>query len=172
MQIPDRTGVIVGYRVWRVIPGKWKALSQSLSAQRWFQSWSLTEATVANCPPRLQGDPSKPLLRRSHPREAAPSFGCTCGLYARYEPIQEAHPLPYVVGSILAWGRVIHHMDRSFFRAEKALPVAFVRPYRQGGLFPHLAEDKFFRIADLLGAEVVESPEELRTYSEVEVSKW
>src|SRR5919199_4084011 len=166
MRIPDRAGVIVGYRIWRVIPGKWVDLSQSLSAQRWFRSWSLTGATVARCPPRLHGDLGKTLTEENLHREAPPRFGCTCGLYAHYEPIQEAHHLPYVVGSMLAWGQVIHHEDRSFFRAEKALPIAFVRPRRGRGVFPHLAEDKFFRIVDLLGAEVVEDPEELRAYSE------
>jgi|SRR5215207_9650119 len=171
MRIPDRTGVIVGYRVWRVIPGKWVDPSQSLQAQHLFQRWSLTGATVACCPQRLQGDAGDK-LRRSTPCEDAPSFGCTCGLYARYEPIREAHRLPYVVGSVLAWGRVVHHADRSFFRAERALPIAFVRPSIGGGVFPHLTKDKLFRIANLLGAEVVEGPEELRTYSEKEASKW
>jgi hypothetical protein len=171
MQIPDRTGVVIGYRVWRVIPNKWIAPSQSLHAQTWQRSWSLTEATVAYCPPRLQGDPSKPLIRGST-CEVAPSFGCTCGLYARYEPIREVHRLPYVVGSVLAWGKVVHHADRSFFRAEKALPIAFVRPRGGGGAFPRESEDKLLRVADLLGAEVVEGPEELRAYSEMEVSKW
>ena len=171
MRVPDRTGVIVGYRVWRVIPSKWVDPSQSLSGQYWFRSWSLTEATVARCPQRFQGDPGR-TLGRSRPCEDAPSFGCTCGLYARYEPIQETHHLPYIVGSMLAWGRVVHHADRSFFRAEKALPIAFVRPRKGGGAFPHLAKDKFFRIADLLGAEVVEGSEELRVYSEKEASKW
>jgi hypothetical protein len=170
MQIPDRTGVIVGYRVWRVIPGRWVVPSESLHAQTWSRTWSLTGATVAHCPPRLQGEPGK--TPRSSPCEDAPSFGCTCGLYARYEPIQEAHRLPYVVGSVLAWGRVVHHADRSFFRAEKALPIAFVRPRRGGGAFPRQSKDKLFRIADLLEAEVVEGPEELRTYSEMEASKW
>ena len=171
MRIPDRTGVIIGYRVWRVIPGKWTDPSQSLHAQHWYQNWSLTEATVARCPQRL-GRNSDEALGRSGPCEDAPSFDCTCGLYARYEPIQEPHRLPYVVGSVLAWGRVIHHVDRSFFRAEKALPIAFVRPRMGGGAFPHRSKDKLFRIADLLGAEVVEDPEELRAYSEMEASKW
>ncbi len=170
MQIPDRTGVIVGYRVWRVIPGKWTAPSESLHAQTWFRVWSLSEATVARCPQRLRGGPGK--TPESSPCEDAPSFGCTCGLYARYEPIQETHRLPYVVGSVLAWGRVIHHEDRSFFRAEKALPIAFVRPRGGGGAFPRQSKDKLLRIADLLEAEVVEDPEELRAYSEMEASKW
>lgn len=171
MRIPDRTGVITGYRVWRVIPNKWVEPSQSLQAQHLFQRWSLTGATVARCPQRLRGDSGK-ALERSRPCEDAPSLDCTCGLYARYEPIREAHRLPYVVGSVLAWGRVVHHAERSFFRAEKALPIAFVRPRIGGGAFPHLTKDKLFRIADLLGAEVVEDPEELHSYSEMEASKW
>jgi hypothetical protein len=171
MRIPDRTGVIPGYRVWRVIPGKWVDPSESLYAQTCHRSWSLTEATVAYCPPRVQGDPGKPLIRSST-CEAAPSFGCSCGLYARYEPIQKAHRLPYVVGSVLAWGRVIHHADRSFFRAEKAFPIAFIRPRNGGEAFPHQSEEKLLRIADLLRAEVVEGPEELRAYTEMEASNW
>ncbi|HEX2097451.1 MAG TPA: hypothetical protein VHF46_00130 [Rubrobacteraceae bacterium] len=171
MQIPDRTGVLVGYRVWRVIPNKWVSPSESLHAQQWLRSWSLTGATVAYCPPRLQGDPNKPLIRSS-PCQSAPSFDCTCGLYAHYEPTQEAHRLPYVGGSMLAWGRVIHHADSSFFRAEKALPIAFVRPCRGGGVFPHLAKEKLFHIAEVLGAKMVEDLEELRAYSEMEASKW
>lgn len=171
MQIPDRTGVLLGYRVWRVIPGKWVDPSESLHAQTCHRSWSLSEATVAYCPPRVQGDPGKPLIRSSA-CDDSPSFDCTCGLYARYEPIQEAHRLPYVVGSVLAWGRVIHHTDRSFFRAEKALPVAFLRPRGEGGAFPRQSEEKLFRIVEALAAEMVESPEELRAYTEMEASKW
>lgn len=171
MKIPDRTGVVVGYRVWRVIPGKWQDPSESLHAQSWYRSWSLAGATVAYCTQHFRRDQDGK-IRRGHPCEDAPGFGCTCGLYARYEPLQKDHLLPYVVGSVLAWGRVIHHADRSFFRAEKALPVAFVRPRKGGGAFPELAEDKLFRIADVLGAEVVESPEELQIYSEMEASRW
>jgi hypothetical protein len=171
MQIPDRTGVVLGYRVWRVIPGKWVPPSESLYAQTCHRNWSLTGATVAYCPPRVQGDPGKPLVRSSA-CENAPSFDCTCGLYARYEPIRKPVRLPYVVGSMLAWGRVIHHEDRSFFRAQKALPVAFVRPRNGGGAFPRQSEAKLFRIAERLGAKMVEDPEELRAYTEMEASKW
>jgi hypothetical protein len=39
-------------------------------------------------------------------------------------------------------------------------------------MVPHLAKEKLFHIAEALGAEVVEDPEELRAYSEMEVSKW
>src|SRR3712207_8280712 len=73
MQLPDRTGVVLGYRVWRVIPGKWVPPSESLYAQTCHRSWSLTGATVAYCPPRVQGDPGKPLVRSSA-CEDAPSL--------------------------------------------------------------------------------------------------
>ena len=127
--------------------------------------------TVAYCPPRVQVDPNKPPLVSGC--ESAPSLGCACGLYARYGPIREGYLLPYVVGSVLAWGRVVHHEQRSFFRSEKALPVAFVRPRGGGGMYTRgEAEDKLFRIAELLGAEVVEGSEELRKYTEKEASRW
>jgi hypothetical protein len=171
MRIPDRTGVIAGYRVWRVIPDKWVAPSESLYAQSCHRKWSLEGPTLAYCPPRLQADPNKPLLASGC--ESAPSFGCACGLYARYEPIREEVLLPYVAGSVLAWGRVVHHKERSFFRAEKALPVAFVRPCGGGGMFTRgESEDKFFRVAELLGAEVLGGLEDLREYTEEEASRW
>jgi hypothetical protein len=171
MRIPDRAGVIAGYRVWRVIPGKWVAPSESLYAQTCHRSWSLAGPTVACCLPRLQVDPNKPLLVSGC--ESAPSFGCACGLYARYEPIRGEHLLPYVVGSVLAWGRVVHHEKRSFFRAEKALPIAFVRPRGGGGMYTREeSEDKFFRVAELLRAEVLGGLEELREYTEEEASRW
>ena len=126
---------------------------------------------MAYCPPRVQGDPNKPLIK-SGPCETSPGFDCACGLYARYEPVEEAYLLPYVAGSVLAWGRVIHHEERSFFRAEKALPIAFIRPRGGTGAFPKEAEDKLFRVAERLGTEMVEDPEELREYTEKEASKW
>jgi hypothetical protein len=171
MQIPDRTGVISGYRVWRVIPGGWVAPSESLYAQSSHRRWSLAGPTVARCPPRVQVDPNKPPLVSGC--ESAPSFGCTCGLYARYEPIRDEYLLPYVVGSVLAWGRIVHHEGRSFFRAQKALPIAFVRPRRGGGMYTRgESEAKFFRVAELLGAEVLGGPEELREYTEEEANRW
>jgi hypothetical protein len=171
MRIPDRTGVVVGYRVWRIIPGKWIPAPESLHAQTCHRNWSLTGPTVAYCPPRVHRDPNKPLVR-SGPCEDAPGFDCACGLYARYEPIQKMHLLPYVVGSVLAWGRVVHHEERSFFRAEKALPVAFVRPRGGSGIFTEQAEEKLSRVTKLLGAGMLAGPEELRAYTEEEASKW
>ncbi len=172
MRVPDRTGVVAGYRVWRVIPTGWIGPSESLRAQTAHWAWSVTGPTVARCPPRVQADPNGPLLLGGPCGDASPGYGCSCGLYARYEPSREAHPLPYVAGSVLAWGRMVHHAERSFFRAQKALPVAFVRPRGGGGLFPEEAEEKLYRVAEALGAEVVEGPEELREYTEREASRW
>ncbi len=171
LRIPDRVGTLVGYRVWRVIPASWVAPSESLHAQTCQRSWSTTGPTVAYCPSRVQVAPDKPLVRSSSCK-TSPSFGCACGLYARYEPIEEEQLLPYVVGSMLAWGRVVHHEERSFFRSEKALPIAFVRRGWGGGMFPKEAEEKLYRIAEVLGAVLVESPKELREYTEEEAIRW
>ena len=66
----------------------------------------------------------------------------------------------------------MHHAERSFFRAEKALPVAFVRPHGGSGLFTEEAGEKLVRVADALGARVVEGSWELREYTEEEASRW
>lgn len=171
MVIPDRTGILVGYRTWRVIPSGWIAPSESFRAQTGHGGWSTTGPTVAVCPPRVQADPSKPLLVRSV-CETSPAFGCSCGLYACYDPISDAQPLPYVTGSVFAWGRVVHHEGGSFFRAEKALPVAFVRPRGGEGLFPKEAEAKVLRVAAELGVALVEGPGELREFTEREAMGW
>ena len=171
MVIPDRTGIVIGYRTWRVIPSGWVAPSESLCAQTGHKGWSTTGPTVAACPPRVQADPNKPLLVSSA-CETSPEFDCSCGLYARYEPDAEVQPLPYVAGSVLAWGRVVHHEKKSFFRAEKALPVAFVRPRGGEGMFPEEAAAKLLRVAEEIGAAVVEGPEELREYTEREAMRW
>ena len=169
--IPDRTGILIGYRTWRVIPSGWIAPSESLRAATGHGSWSTKGPTAAECPPRVQADPSLPLLVRSA-CETSPSFGCSCGLYARYDPVPDPQPLPYVAGSVLAWGNVVHHEGSSFFRAEKALPVAFVRPRGGGGLFPEEAAAKVLRVAEELGATLVEDPGELREYTEREAMGW
>lgn len=59
-----------------------------------------------------------------------------------------------------------------FFRAEKALPVAFVRPGGGQGLFTREAEEKLFRVAEQLGAEMLENEEELREYTREEAGRW
>lgn len=106
------------------------------------------------------------------PCENSPGFDCACGLYARYEPVRVIPLLPYVAGSVLAWGRVVHHEEQSFFRAEKAIPVAFVRPRGGSGMFTEEAREKLLRVAEALGAGVVEGPEELREYTEKEANAW
>ena len=171
MVIPDRTGIVIGYRAWAVMPGGWICASASLRAQTGHKVWSAGGPTVAACPPRVQADPREPLLVQSA-CEAPPSFDCSCGLYARYEPAPEAQPLPYLAGSVFAWGRVVHHERGSFFRAEKALPIAFVRPHGGGGIFPKEAEEKVLRVAAELGARLVEGYEELREYTEKEAMGW
>lgn len=172
--IPDRVGTTVGYRTWRIIPDKWIPASRSLYPRSCDRAWSSTGPTVAYCPPRAPRiGPGEDRQRpEGYPCATSPGFGCVCGLYARYEPSPEAPLLPYVTGSVLAWGRMVHHAERSFFRAEKALPVAFVRPGGGQGLFTREAEEKLFRVAEQLGAELLENEEELREYTREEAGRW
>lgn len=172
--IPDRVGTTVGYRTWRIIPDKWIPASRSLYPRSCDRAWSSTGPTVAYCPPRAPriGSVEGKRVPESYPDHAPPGFGCVCGLYARYEPLFEAPLLPYVTGSVLAWGRMVHHAERSFFRAEKALPVAFVRPGGGRGLFTREAEEKLFSVAEQLGAEMLENEGELREYTREEAYRW
>jgi hypothetical protein len=163
--------VIAGYRVWRVIPGKWVSPSESLYAQTCHRNWSLREPTVAYCPPRVQVAPNKPLLVSGC--ESAPSFGCACGLYARYEPIREDYLLPYVVGSVLAWGRVVHHEGRSFFQGREG-PSHSVCPAARGWGNVHQGRigGQVLSGRRTLGGRGAGGPEELREYTEQEASRW
>lgn len=167
--VPDRVGTIAGYRVWRVIPSKWISPTASLYPRSCDWNWSSTGPTTAHCHPRLQLISGRPVIGVSC--DTAPGYDCVCGLHARYEPATEVL-LPYVAGSVLAWGRVVHHAERSYFRAEKALPAAFVRPRGGTGLFTSEAEEKLFHVAELLGAEVVKDSEQLRRYTEEEARRW
>jgi hypothetical protein len=167
--IPDRAGVVAGYRVWRVIPDRWISPTESLYPHSCDWLWSSTGPTTAHCHPRLQWRSGTTVVGASC--DEAPGYECACGLHARYEPAEEVL-LPYVAGSVLAWGRVVHHAESSYFRAEKALPVAFVRPRGGTGLFTGEAEEKLLHIGELLGAEILENPEELRSHTEGEASRW
>jgi hypothetical protein len=50
--------------------------------------------------------------------------------------------------------------------------VAFVRPYGGSGLFIEEAGEKLIRVADALGARMMNGLEELREYTEEEASRW
>lgn len=104
---------------------------------------------MAHCPPVGKG-----------PCETPPSFGCVCGLYVRYEPVED-HLLPYVAGSVLAWGRVVHHAERFLLPGREGAGTGLRSSWWRRGAIPEgEAEEKLFRVAELLGAEVVEDPGE------------
>jgi hypothetical protein len=138
--------------------------------------WSVKNPTTAKC------DPAKRLyLDRKYPTcSEIPSQDCECGLYGYYE-IQDKWSdlnVTSIMGAFLGWGRVTHH--DTFFRAEKALPIAFVRPQHRKFKdeeprvtnITTLKIEGLEEVAESLGAKVFDSKEELQAYAEEEVKKW
>jgi len=108
VSIPDHISPIVAYRVWQ-----WDSLGlKSLNNQQWFPGCAL-EANTARC-------------RREH---AAPTDGCTCGVYAaqNFAHLQRVGYAGYGVhGEVYLWGTVVEH--QLGWRAQYAYPKSLVLP--------------------------------------------
>lgn len=108
MSIPDHISPIVAYRVWQ-----WDSLGlKSLNNEQWFPGCAL-EANTARC-------------RKEH---AAPTDGCTCGVYAARNLVhlQEIGYARYGVhGEVYLWGTVVEH--QLGWRAQYAYPKSLFLP--------------------------------------------
>lgn len=157
-EIPDRVGVLLGYRYWYLGEGE-------LCGVGWTgDPWRLDGPTRARClAPRWRAQEEVGVLPSNHPGEVSPVFSCSCGLHAYYP--RRPHPvIGYNVwGAILAWGKIVHHKYKSFFRAEKALPIGFhwKRPTKS-----------LLYVADSLAAPIFPRLEELSEYANEEVKRW
>ena len=109
MSIPDHISPIVAYRVWQ-----WDSLGlKSLNNEQWFPGCAL-EANTSRC-------------RKEH---AAPTEGCTCGVYAaqNFAHLQRLGYAGYgVYGEVYLWGAVVEH--RLGWRAQYAYPKSLVLPH-------------------------------------------
>ncbi len=108
MSIPDHISPIVAYRVWQ-----WDSLGlKSLNNEQWCPGCAL-EANTSRC-------------RKEH---AAPTDGCTCGVYAARDlaHLQRTGYAGYgVYGEVYLWGAVVEH--RLGWRAQYAYPKSIVLP--------------------------------------------
>jgi hypothetical protein len=98
---PDLVDPIVGFRQWRLSEA---ALWSLYSGVR----WSTTELRATCSPGR-------------HDPTLAPSKGCSCGIYACYDPCPLMAPAgtpDFVAGAVVVWGRVEVHATG--MRAEHA----------------------------------------------------
>jgi hypothetical protein len=113
VRAPDFVEPIIGYRQWRLSGG---TLNSLFSDAQW------TRPTMrANCP---VGD---------HDPAITPSNGCSCGIYAYYEPCPRtasAATRDMVGGVIVVWGRIELHATG--LRAEHGRVVGLELPLSRG----------------------------------------
>lgn len=181
--LPDRVGVVLGYRTWHLVSDPEIPVEESLRAsyappftKQGRHPWRIDAPTEAHCyPSGGYGDP--------------PSWNCRCGLYANILPQENVkrynvnHVLVY--GAVLAWGRVIFHAEKSFMRARKMLPIAFMElpnhsRYRMmsegrgSGIKEKyiLSMEKLRLVSDALAAPIFSDSQALQDYAEAEVERW
>ena len=110
---PDLIEPIIGFRHWRLVDG---ALRSMFSTTPWAAS-----EMIARCP---LGD---------HDPAETPARGCTCGIYAYYDPCPRTASLmtrDLVGGAVVVWGRLEAHATG--VRAEHARIVGLDLPPTRG----------------------------------------
>ncbi len=111
---PDLVDPIVGFRQWRLSEG---ALWSLYSGVRWSTAELRATCSAGRHDPTL-----------------APSKGCSCGIYACYDPcplMASAGTPDFVAGAVVVWGRVEVHATG--MRAEHARIVGLEQPLTFGG---------------------------------------
>jgi hypothetical protein len=128
---PDLIDPIIGYRQWRLAD---RGLTSLFNDTHWERA-----QLSARCD-----------TRRHHP-ELVPEHGCSCGIYAYYDPCPRtasAATPDLVAGAVVMWGRVELH--GTGLRAEHARVVALELPLSLGAKRRSVLE-----IADRLGVAAV-----------------
>jgi hypothetical protein len=110
LQPPDLIEPVVAFRSWRVVDGALRSVYLP-------QFWTEREVT-ATCMGSEAPDEHAP--RTAPPGHRAPDRGCTCGVYAYYEPDKNFPTVDYrgVIGIVSLWGTIELHEDG--MRAEHA----------------------------------------------------
>jgi hypothetical protein len=107
---PDLCDAVIGFRHWRLVGG---ALRSMFSLTAWDHTAQMTARCAAG----------------HHDPMQTPSPGCTCGIYAYYDPCPRtasALTRDLVGGAVVVWGRVEAHATG--MRAEHARIVALQLP--------------------------------------------
>jgi resolvase-like protein len=110
---PDLCEPVIGFRHWRLVDG---ALRSMFSSTAWDEA-RMTARCAAG-----RHDPAQ-----------TPSPGCTCGIYAYYDPCARtasAMTRDLVGGAVVVWGRLEAHATG--MRAEHARIVALALPWTPG----------------------------------------
>ncbi|MBV9473201.1 MAG: hypothetical protein JO206_09540, partial [Solirubrobacterales bacterium] len=110
---PDLVDPVVGYRQWRLVEG-------TLRSPHRGAQWARTEVE-ASCDTGL------------HDPQDTPAKGCTCGIYAYYDPCPRtasAGTRDLVGGAVVLWGRIELHATA--MRAQRGAIAVLERPILPG----------------------------------------
>ena len=109
-QTPDLIEPVVAFRSWRVVDGALRSVYLPVF-------WTEREVK-ATCMGAEAPDADAP--RTAPPGHEVPDRGCTCGIYAYYEPDKNFPTVDYrgVIGIVSLWGTIELHEDG--MRAEHA----------------------------------------------------
>jgi hypothetical protein len=140
-ETPDLIEAIVAFRKWRVVDGRLRSLYEP--------SFWLEPLQQAEC---RSG-------RYSGHRHEAPQSGCSCGIYASYEPDYRFPTVDYrgVSGIVTAWGAIEVHADglRAEFVQVEALSTYSHWGRRQSDAVRTVAEHLEVDLVDLYDLEAV-----------------
>jgi hypothetical protein len=102
-QTPDLIEPVVAFRSWRIVDGSLRSVYLPVF-------WTEREAR-ATCMSDESPDAGAP--RSAAPGHSAPDRGCTCGIYAYYEPDMNFPTVDYrgVIGIVSLWGTIELHED-------------------------------------------------------------
>jgi hypothetical protein len=98
---PDHIRPIAGVRTWRVAPNLWSRMGGLLWASAMMEPWTTGEDHVAHC--------------HMDPTHVPPVEGCTCGVYAYYDPLLvisgrgSLEDPRHVSGIVSGWGEILLH---------------------------------------------------------------
>jgi hypothetical protein len=133
LSVPDAFTPVVGFRRFGI---PWPPREPEHYLVQKGQRWIPQEPTVAECRRAGSSAHARAHVRahvRAHARaHAAPYQDCGCGLHAFMEAEEALRYYElttmrgWVLASVIGWGRVL--FDEDFWRAEKALVVAFADP--------------------------------------------
>jgi hypothetical protein len=110
LQTPDLIEPVVAFRSWRVVDDALRSVYLPVF-------WTAKEVR-ATCMSAESPDAGAP--HAAAPGHSAPDRGCTCGVYAYYEPDKNFPTVDYrgVIGIVSLWGTIELHEDG--MRAEHA----------------------------------------------------
>ena len=138
-EAPDLVEPVVAFRKWRVVDGRLRSLYEPIF---WMDALQQASCHAAH---------------RGTPPHEAPQSGCSCGIYAAYEPDYAFPTVDYrgVSGIVTTWGNIEVHADglRAQWAQVEALSIYDRWSARQTAAVRTVAEELGIDLVDLYDLE-------------------